>query len=307
MRMDLQTNIRAAAPAIRRSARVIGVASGLGAPDRRCGEGPPHLVDNGLLERLTGRGANVGLQAMLHPRYPLLYRAIGDICTRLAREVALVLEDGQFPVVLGGDHSCAIGTWSGVASALCARGPVGLVWVDAHMDSHTLATSGTGRPHGMPLAALLGIGEARPLSAHVASTVVEGHLDPRHVSLVGIRSYEPEEAALLRRLGVRVFGQKEVDARGIRTVLDEAVSIARQDTAGYGFSIDLDAVDPAEAPGVGTPVAGGIPADDLIAALDCCRNDPRLMALEIVEFNPHRDKADRTARIVEDMIAAIVT
>jgi arginase len=290
----------------RRAASVIGVASGIGAPDRRCGEGPPRLVAGGLLERLTARGADLVFQAILRPHYLSLYKALSDISVRLAREVSIVLESGRFPVVLGGDHSCAIGTWSAVAGALAARGAAGLVWVDAHMDSHTRATSGSGMPHGMPLAALLGYGEARALTAQLASTVVEGHLEPRHVSLVGIRSYEPEEAALLARLGVRVFGQGQVDADGIESVLGEAVAIARSAAAGYGISLDLDVVDPREAPAVTTPVAGGIPARPLTAALAKCCGDERLVALEIVEYNPHRDQGNRTARLVEEMIAAVI-
>lgn len=278
----------------------------MGAPDRRCGEGPTRLLADGLIERLAARGADVALHAVLHPHYPTRDRALGELAARIAREAADIVGAGGFPVVLGGDHSCAIGTWSGIASALAARGPLGLVWIDAHMDSHTRATSESGMPHGMPLAALLGYGEARSIAAHAASTVVEGHLDPRHVSLVGVRSHEPAEAGLLGRLGVRVFAQEEVDARGVGPVLADAVAIARGAGGGYGISVDLDAVDPGEAPGVGTPVAGGLSARDLVTALGDCCNDSRLAALEIVEYNPHRDIANRTARVVEEMIVAIL-
>ena len=304
--MDLKATT--AGPAVRagRAASVIGVASGIGAPDRRCGEGPPRLIAGGLLERLTARGADVVFQAILRPHYLTLYRAISDLSIRLAREVSAVLESGRFPVILGGDHSCAIGTWSGVSSAMAPRGHLGLVWIDAHMDSHTRATSWTGMPHGMPLAALLGYGEARTLSAQVASTVTEGTLDPRHVCLVGIRSYEPAEAELLDRLGVRVFEQRQVDALGIERVLGEAVAIARTGTSGYGISLDLDAVDPQEAPGVGTAVAGGIAARPLTSALAACCGDESLVALEIVEYNPHRDRHGRTARLVENLVAAVL-
>lgn len=285
---------------------MIGVASGMGAPDRRCGDGPPGLIADGLLERLAARGADVIFQGMLHPHYPGVYRAIGDLSARIAHEVKEVMKVGRFPVVLGGDHSCAIGTWSGVSSALAARGPLGLVWIDAHMDSHTPATSATGNPHGMPLASLLGYGD-RKLAAEVASTVIEGHLDPRHLSVVGIRSYEPEEAELLARLGVRIFDQKRIDTQGIEAVLAEAVAIARAGTAGYGISLDLDAVDPSDAPGVGTPEPGGIPARPLLAALEARCGDARLAALEIVEYNPHRDIEHRTARLIEELIATVVT
>ena len=290
---------------VRRAAGVIGVASGMGAPDRGCGDGPPRLIADGLLERLAARGADVIFQGMLHPHYRGVYRAIGDLSGRIAREVTEVMRVGRFPVVLGGDHSCAIGTWSGVSSALAARGPLGLVWIDAHMDSHTPATSSTGNPHGMPLASLLGYGD-RALAVEVATTVIEGQLDPRHLSVVGIRSYEPAEAELLARLGVRIFDQERIDTRGIEAVLAEAVAVARTATAGYGISLDLDAVDPMDAPGVGTPEPGGIPALPLLAALESCAGDARLAALEIVEYNPHRDIDQRTARLVEEMIASVV-
>jgi hypothetical protein len=119
--VDLKATTVGRAAKAGRAASVIGVASGIGARDRRCGEGPPRLIAGGLLERLTARGADVVIQAILRPHYLTLYRAISDLSIRLAREVALVLESGRFPLVLGGDHSCAIGTWSGVASALARR------------------------------------------------------------------------------------------------------------------------------------------------------------------------------------------
>jgi arginase len=180
------------------------------------------------------------------------------------------------------------------------------VWIDAHMDSHTPATSPSGMPHGMPLAALLGHGASRKLTEDVAAILTEGQLAPRHICLVGVRSHEPEEAELLERLGVRIVRMEEVEARGIDAVLAEAVDIARADTAGYGITLDLDAVDPRDAPGVGTPVQGGIPAAALAGALKRCAGDPSLVALEIVEYNPHRDIGRRTAQVIEDLIAAVL-
>ncbi len=160
------------------------------------------------------------------------------------------MRHARLPCVIGGDHSCAGGTWTGVARML--QGELGLVWIDAHMDSHTPATSHTGRLHGMPLAWLLGQGDDAlyGLSA--------GVVDPEHVALIGVRSYEPEEKERLDRLGVRVFHIEEVHRRGLDTVAAEALAIAARGTSGFGVSIDLDAVTPEEAPGVGTPVADGI-------------------------------------------------
>jgi arginase len=291
-------------------ATVIGVASGLGARDPRCGDGPAALADDRLLARLDERGVHLSWRSTLEPHHrpgqPRL-RAITEVCNRLAREVSATMRAGQFPVVIGGDHSCAIGTWSGAAQALAPRGPLGLVWIDAHMDSHTPATSHSGMPHGMPLAALLGHGASRELAIEVADIVHEGQIAPRHVCLVGVRSHEPEEEALLTRLGVRIVHMDELGARGLDVVMGEAVEIARADTAGYGITVDLDAMDPLDAPGVGTPVRGGIGAPGLVAALArCCAGDPALVAFEVVEYNPHRDVERRTARVVEDLIAAVL-
>jgi len=291
-------------------AAVIGVASGLGARDPRCRDGPAALERDGLLARLAGRGVHLSWRSTLEPdRRPgqSHIRAISEICNRPAREVGATIRTGGLPVVVGGDHSCAIGTWSGAAQAVSPRGPLGLVWIDAHMDSHTPATSHSGMPHGMPLAALLGHGASRELAIEVAEILHEGQIAPRHVCLVGVRSHEPEEEALLARLGVRIVHMDELRARGLDAVMREAIDIARADTAGYGITLDLDAMDPLDVPGVGTPVRGGIAARALVESLAaCCANDAALVALEVVEYNPHRDVDRRTAQVVEDVIAAVL-
>src|SRR6185312_12601052 len=185
--------------------------------------------------------------------------AVSKLCGLLASAVAESLRRGRLPCVLGGDHSCAGGTWTGVARA--TKGALGLVWVDAHMDAHTPKTSHTGRLHGMPLAWLLGQDDD-PLYGLAAGVV-----EPRHVCLVGVRSFEREEEARLKDLGVRVIYMSEVRKRGVAAVIEEAVGIATRGTAAYGISIDLDVVTPEEAPGVGTPVAGGSVGNDLARAL----------------------------------------
>ena len=288
---------------------MIGVASGLGARDPRCRDGPSDLAQNDLLARLAYRGVHLSWRSTLeaHARPgQSRFRAIAEICNRLAREVDSAIRASEFPVVIGGDHSCAIGTWSGAAQAVARRGPLGLVWIDAHMDSHTPAPTHSGRPHGMPLAALLGHGASRQLAADVAEILHEGQLAPRHICLVGVRSHEPEEEALLKRLGVRIVHMEEVGARGLEAVMREAVDIARAETAGYGITLDLDAMDPIDAPGVGTPVHGGLAAPALVDALARCAGDPALVAFEVVEYNPHRDVERRTAQVVEDLIAAVL-
>jgi arginase len=198
--------------------------------------------------------------------------------------------------VIGGDHSCAGGTWTGVARTL--RGNLGLVWVDAHMDSHTPATTHTGRLHGMPLAWLLGEDDD-PLYG-----LASGVLEPQHVCLVGVRSYEPEEDDRLRRLGVRVVFMDEVRSRGIDAVLDEALAIATAGTAGFGVSIDLDVVTPDEAPHVGTPVEHGVSSAELARALERIPAQPGFAAVELVEYSPRLDRDGRTARVAIDLLGA---
>jgi arginase len=212
-----------------------------------------------------------------------------------------VLQGGHFPLVVGGDHSCAIGTWSGVHRALANHGPVGLIWIDAHMDSHTFATTPSGQIHGMPLACLLGHGE----TALTRIGGAEAKLRPEQVCLIGVRSYEAGEAALLHRLGVRVYDMDEIRRRGLAEVFEEALAIVRQGTAGFGVSVDLDALDPGEEPGVGTPVAGGLRRAELADALSHLRGDPAFVAMEIVEYNPRRDRRHATADAAGALLDAI--
>jgi arginase len=231
-------------------------------------------------------------------------QAVSRLCGRLGGAVADALRHGRLPCILGGDHTCAGGTWSGVARALRERsggrggGPLGLLWIDAHMDSHTPATSHTGRLHGMPLAWLLGEDDD-PLYG-----LASGVVDARHVALVGVRSYEPEEAARLERLGVRVFMIAEIRRRGLAAVLEEALAIVTSGTRAYGISIDLDVVTPEDAPGVGTPVAGGLTAAELCAGLRPLAGRSELAALELVEYCPRLDSAGASARVAIDLLEA---
>jgi ornithine--oxo-acid transaminase len=226
---------------------------------------------------------------------------VRELCVRLSRRVQSIVERNAFPLVLGGDHSCAIGTWSGVSEAVRARGPLGLIWIDAHMDAHTPATSPSGALHGMPLACLLGHGEASLV------TLMKGHsLDPRHVCVVGVRSFETDEAELLSRLGVRVFSMDEIDQRGLGQVMSDAHAIATHGTAGFGITIDLDVIDPAEAPGVGTPVPWGLESAALAHALAAVSGDPRLVAAEIAEYNPRADSEAHTIGVAAQLATAVL-
>jgi len=285
---------------VSRSVRIVGIATGRGAGDEGCQRGPDFLRARGLTAHLVGAGVPAQWHATLRASHSLPpLEAIRQLSTLQSQQVSRLLRAGQFPLVLGGDHSCGIGTWSGAARALRPRGALGLVWIDAHMDAHVPSTSPTGNLHGMPLACLLGHGDVG-LSALAGAPA----LRPEHLCLVGIRSYEEGEAALLARLGVRVIHADEVHRRGLPAALDEAVSIATRGTAGFGVSIDLDALDPADAPGVGTPVPGGLRARDLLDALSGLAGDPRLQALEIAEYNPLHDCGGRTATLATHVAAA---
>jgi arginase len=275
----------------RQAARLIGAAIGVGGPDRGTALAPARLRAAGLVGALAERGINVHWGEILVPPKGFPNPAVfEDFWSALALEVLATLRDHEFPVVIGGDHSCAVGTWRGVAAAF--EGPVGLVWIDAHMDAHTRATSPSGNLHGMPLANLLGEwGGTRALA-------------PGHVCLIGIRSFEPEEEALLERLGVRIYRMPEVRERGLAAVMTEAIGIATTGTRAFGISLDVDAVDPAAAPGVSTPAESGIEPEALLEALRIAAASPGLAGLEMVEYNPTVDREGRTGLLVTQALAA---
>jgi arginase len=272
--------------------KLIGVACGLGAKDHGCKDGPLFLR---TLNVFRGDDIPVAWGDVLQPDAAgseSSVAAIAELCSRLADRVQHTLEAGYFPLVVGGDHSCAIGTWSGVRQWLGEKGSLGLVWIDAHMDSHTFATTPSGALNGMPLACLLGYGEQRLTGVATAKP----KLRPEHVCLLGVRSFEGGEAALLQKLGVRVISMEEIRKRGVTATLAEAMEIASNGTAGYGVSLDLDVLDPAEEPGVGNPEPDGLLCLELEHALRQLRGDPALLAMEIVEYNPHHDRHLLTAR-----------
>ena len=293
---------------IRRRIAAIGAASGYGAGDPGCQDGPEVLQAFAFLDDLAGAGGGLYWAEIVRATpggAPLA--AVSELAGRLAEAVRRHLAADEFPLVIGGDHSCAIGTWSGVHAHLrAAKGAasrLGLIWIDAHMDSHTPRTSPSQNLHGMPLACLLGRGEK-------ALTGIAGSgpkLRAEDLCLIGVRSFEGGEAALLHRLGVRVYFIDEVHRRGLQAVLAEARAQVTRHTAGYGVSMDMDALDPREEPGVGTPVADGLLRQEVTAALVALHDDPRLLALEIVEYNPYRDLHFATARAVHDLCRSVLT
>jgi len=283
----------------------IGFASGWGAQFRETEKGPASFFNSGILSSLnsswvwkeTLKPLKMAQEVALVPGL-LTLPYIEDLCHRTSLMVEKVLQNHQFPVVIGGDHTVAAGTWAGVAHHFHAKQKLGLIWIDAHMDAHTMETTPSKAFHGMPLAALLGFGESS-----LVNVLEEGPvLSPQHVCLIGIRSYEEGEAALLKRLGVRIYFMKDIQARGFKTILQEAIQQVKQGTQGFGLSIDLDAFDPQEAPGVGTPEPNGLKAKEVMPALSMIQNDTSFKALEIVEYNPALDKGRKTLLLMRDLL-----
>ena len=278
-----------------RSIALIILPSGVGGPEPGCALGPDQLLRAGLEEHLRALGARLAIIRRHPPDRPREPHATPGLATSrrlalressewLATMVTEAIHRGQLPLVLGGDHSCAIGTWKGAAQAVGKRGAFGLIWLDAHLDAHTPLTTPSGMMHGMPLAVLLGHGERRLRSLADSATI-----DPRHLCVVGARSFETEEAALLQRLGVRVIEMSEIRDRGLPDVMAQAVRIASAAGGGWGVSIDVDVLDPKQAPGVATPAADGLETAALIAALAGMALENNFVAAELAEFNPLRD------------------
>lgn len=219
---------------------------------------------------------------------------IADACRRLADRVEQLMEQGRFPVVLGGDHSVAIGTISGIARYWRKRGRrIGVVWVDAHTDMNTPGSSPSGNIHGMPLAVLLGYGAPEL----VAIAGDQPALDPRHVCILGARDIDTSERELVRQSGVRVYTMSELDERGTSNCVREAVERACDGTVGVHLSFDLDGVDPAHAPGVGTPVPGGLNLRESHLICEKVAETEKLIGVEMVELNPVLDSENRTGKL----------
>lgn len=279
---------------------LLGAVSGIAAGDAGCAAGPEHLKHSPYLAELP-------LSFQWHPFFHAEGKVsamaalpqVRDLCKQIAQVTYQLTREQAAFTLFGGDHACAMGTWSGVAAALA--GPMGLVWIDAHMDSHTPETSETGNIHGMPLAALMGQGHPDLTGLLTASPKIA----PEHVCLIGIRSYESGEKALLERLGVRIYYIDEVKQRGFDVVLQEALTRVKRHTVGYGVSLDLDGIEPYDAPAVGLPVSDGIEAADLLRALPLLHQDPSLLGLEVVEFNPYLDKAQKTERLIQQILASV--
>lgn len=226
---------------------------------------------------------------------------IHDVAVRTSERVRAGLGRGCLPLTLGGDHSLSIGSVSAVAAHYRERGEsIGVIWADAHADMNVPATTPSGNIHGMSLAVLLGHG-------HPKLTGMPGEqpaLRPENVALVGTRDVDPGERDLLAALGIRVFTMSEIDERGLGTCLDEAIERVCAGTAGFHLSLDLDVLDPRFAPGVGTPVQGGLSYREGHLMCEKAARSGNLLSLEVVELNPVLDDRNHTARLAVGLVAS---
>ncbi len=288
--------------------RILGVPLDLGQSRRGVDMGPSAVRVAGLEARLEAIGHDVedgGNVAVAiaeqkkegDPKAKYL-KEITATCTKHAEMVVKTLELGKFPLVLGGDHSVAAGTMAGVAEFYRRQNQkVGLIWIDAHSDINTPETSPSGNVHGMPLAALLGLGPTDLGNIYNFSPKVSRE----NCVLVGVRDVDARERENIRLAGIEVYTMRDIDERGMRAVIEEALRIAGRGTAGYHISLDMDWIDPEDAPGVGTPVRGGASYREAHLAMEIIADHGRMTSFEIVEVNPVIDEHNRTADLAVEL------
>jgi arginase len=288
---------------------IIGVPMDLGADRRGVDMGPSALRYADLNEKLEELGhdvldlgdMNVVIPETSHfgdPNAKYL-KEIAEACVHLAHMVLETYEQGRTPLILGGDHSIAIGSVSGMSEAFRrTEKKLGLIWFDAHADMNTPDISPSGNVHGMPMAAIMGYGPKQLTHIFDFSPKVA----PQHTVMIGIREVDREERELVRKSGVRVFTMKEIDKRGIGNVLDEALSIVTNGTDGFSVTLDADFLDPYESPGVATPVRGGADYREAHLAMEMISDTRKMVSFEIAEINPILDEHNKTAHFGTELI-----
>lgn len=291
---------------------IVGVPMDLGAGRRGVDMGPSAIRVANLGARLRELGyevedlgnvdvaqaESIGLDADNARYLPEIVAA----CTRLSNVVFRILENGRLPLVLGGDHSIAMGSVSGASRFHHEQGKrIGLIWIDAHSDMNTPDTTPSGNIHGMPLASVIGLG---PEELTQLGGAPNPKVNAKNVAIVGLRSVDAKERYNVRKSGVTSFTMRDIDERGMRSVMDEAIRIAGNGTEGIHVSLDLDAVDPSEAPGVGTPVKGGLSYREAHLALEMVADSRKLLSIDCVEVNPVIDEANRTASLAVEFLCS---
>jgi len=299
---------------MQRAVDIIGVPMDLGADRRGVDMGPSAVRYAGLSDQLEALGVDCTDRGdVAVPRPEETDPAAGEptegrakflaetetVCRTLADRVTATVTTDRLPLVLGGDHSIAIGTVGGLAS----EGSIGIVWFDAHGDFNTPTTTPSGNVHGMSLAAILGRGS-------LASWAGADHVSEENVAIVGLRDLDEAERPAVRDSDVTAYTMTDIDERGISTVLDEAIAVASDGVDGVHVSLDMDCLDPTEAPGVGTPVRGGVSYREAHLAMEkLARRDRRadgdmLASLELVEVNPILDRNNATAELGVELVAS---
>jgi arginase len=289
--------------------RIIGVPMDLGQSRRGVDMGPSALRVAGLQARLKQLGHQVEDIGNIPVKQPeempvgekrAKYMAeIAETCKDLAEIVQKCLEEDFVPLVLGGDHSIAAGAVSGVAAHFRKeKKQIGYIWLDAHGDMNTPESSPSGNVHGMPLAAVMGYGAPELVDLLGFKPKVE----PQNIVLVGVRDLDIQERRLVKKSGVRVFTMRDIDERGMREVMADALKYATDDTDGISVSLDMDFVDPSDAPGVGTPVRGGVTYREAHLAMEMIADSDAMASMEVVEINPVIDEHNRTALLGVELI-----
>jgi arginase len=291
--------------------RILGVPLDLGQERRGVDMGPSAVRAAGLNAALEGLGHAVEDMGNIPVKIPetqhygerqaKYLKEIAETCQEAAHRVYQALEAGCFPVSLGGDHSIAIGTQAGVSKFYRDRKKaIGCIWLDAHADMNTPETTTSGNVHGMPFAATLGYGPK-------ALTHIFGYapkIRARNCVLIGARNLDERERRTVKESKVKVFTMRGIDELGLRAVMEQSLKVATQGTAGFVTSFDMDVVDPAEAPGVGTPVRGGITFREAHLAMEMIADSRKMLALELVEINPIIDVHNRTAMLGVGLVSS---
>lgn len=277
---------------------VIGYACDLAANEIGAANGPFVLQKSEYLKPLDLKWIKI-LETKAKGRQLEAIDAIQAICKKLALQTMHRAREAHPFLILGGDHSSAIGTWSGAANGL--KDPLGLIWVDAHMDAHTPKSSLSHNIHGMPLAALLGYGDPKLTQIETEHFA----LLPDNLVLIGVRSYEEQEAKLLDMLKIRIYFKEEVEKRGLHQVMQEAIKHVTEKTNRFGISIDLDALDPIEVPGVSVLEENGLHVEELLESLRLVSYNPHFIGAEIAEFNPKNDRNHKTEKVIGEIIEAL--
>ncbi len=286
---------------------LIGVPMDFGAGRRGVDMGPSAIRYAGLQDGLAALGCEIHESGNVEVPIPEMCASdsepnlrnvacVAPVAADLMQRVAAVMAEGHFPIVLGGDHSLSLGSVRGATQGR----KLGLLWVDAHADFNTPETTPSGNIHGMPLAALTGRGDPRlvGLNGQEPAPAVE----PAHIAIVAARDLDPGERDNLRQAGVRVFSMHEVDSYGINTVMQQALDIATRGTDGLYLSFDMDSVDPLYAPGVGTPVQGGLTYREAHLICEMIAESGKLVGMDFVEVNPILDERNKTASLAVELI-----